>query len=113
MTDKQISTLNESAARAEDLQNLLDHIAWTDTIQPELQKLRSAYAKVLVNSVLGQPYTTTTNGLVSAVSSEQLAGKIYGIDFIQELFTRILTRGQVAVEKLRTDEQFIPIIRSS
>lgn len=90
----QNSSLYEEAARAEDLQGLLDHIAWTDTLEPRLRALREDYSKVLVNHLLGTP-------LENGLTKEQLAGRIYGIDWITNLIRSVLTRGKKAVTELQ------------
>ena len=93
-----IST-QEAIARGEDLRDLLDHIAWTDTIVPELNKLRDLYSRLLVQSVLGQKISITSYGQQVELSAEQLAGKIAGINFIEELMKKVLTRGVIAFEE--------------
>ena len=87
----------EAAAKAEDLGNLLDHIAWTDAVKPILLKRREAFSSMLVQIVLAgadpknpQPYT-----------KEQLAGAIYGIDQITLIFEKILKDGEKALAELR------------
>ncbi len=42
----------EAAAKAEDLGNLIDHIAWTDAVKPILMKRREAFSGLLVQIVL-------------------------------------------------------------
>ena len=86
-------SLLESAARAEDLFDLLEHIAWTDTVKPELLEIRDQLSKALVNHLLGTP-------LPDGVTKEQIAGKIFGINFIISKFESILSRGKKAVETL-------------
>lgn len=90
----------ESIARAEDLRNLLDHIAWTDTIQPELDKLSTHYEALLVKSVLGEKLVVATPAGPTVISSEQLAGRIQGIAFIKDLFDKILRNGVAAFKDL-------------
>lgn len=91
----------ETAAKAEDLGDLLDHIAWREVLQPELLKARDNYTKMLVNSTLGLPVTVDTKAGPSVISREQLAGKIFGIDFVITTVENILSRGRRAVEELR------------
>jgi hypothetical protein len=88
----------ESAARADDLNDMLEHIAWTDTVKPELLKLRDLYASFLSKSVLGTKITDGTN----IITSEQLAARVEGIDFITALFEKVLRRGKKALEELRS-----------
>lgn len=90
------------AAKAEDLSDLLQHIAWTDTLKPALLRERDNYTKMLVNSTLGLPVTIpNSRGAAIEVTREQLAGKIYGIDYIIELVEGILSKGSKAVTELR------------
>lgn len=80
-------------AQAEDTKDLLNHIAWTDVIQPRLARLKANYGKMLVAHLLGQP-------LPGSLTKEQLAGRIYGIDEMERLFSRILESGQAAFTEL-------------
>jgi hypothetical protein len=82
-------------AQAEDTFNLLEHIAWTDVILPKLNAARDQYSKALVNHLLGQP-------LQDGLTKEQLAGKIYGLNFITSLMESILTRGERALSELKS-----------
>jgi hypothetical protein len=89
------------AYRAEDLDNLLDHIAWTDTVRPALLHERDFLTRALVNSTLGLPVQAKTATGTVEITREQLAGKIYGIDYIMGLFEKLLTRGETANRQLR------------
>lgn len=82
-----------AAAQAEDTFDLLNHIAWTDVIKPKMTKIRDQYSIALVNHLLGSP-------LPEGLTKEQLAGKIYGIDYITTVIENILTRGKNALEDL-------------
>lgn len=88
------------AAKAEDTADLLNHIAWTDVIHPALQRERELYTKLLVSSTLGMPVRTASAGGPVELTKEQLAGKIYGIDFITDLLEKILTKGDKAIAEL-------------
>jgi hypothetical protein len=79
----------EAAARGTDLADLLNHIAWTDIIVPELTKAKDRYSTTLVQKVLG-------NSNSSTLTIEQLAGRIAGIEFVYDLLTRIVERGEKA-----------------
>lgn len=90
-----------AAAKGEDLGDLLNHIAWTDTIRPALVREKEIYTKLLVEATLGRtPMVDTAKG-PQEISKEQLAGRIYGIDHITDLFEKILTKGLRAIEDLR------------
>lgn len=84
-----------AVAKAEDTQDLLNHIAWTDVIKPELITARDTFNKQLVAAMLGSPLT-------GGITKEQLAGKAYGIDFVIRLFELILTKGRVALEDIQS-----------
>lgn len=89
------------AAKAEDLDNLLDHLAWTDTLRPALLRERNALTHLLVDSTLGLPVQAKTLGGPVEITREQLAGKIYGIDYIMTIMEKILTRGETASRQLK------------
>jgi hypothetical protein len=93
-----LETQLEAVARAEDVQNLLDHIAWTDTILPALLKHRAAYEAQLVNCVLGQR-TVLLNGQV--LTPEQLAGRIDGMTYTIRVFEDVLRAGERALQSLK------------
>ena len=86
----------EAVAKAEDLNNLLDHIAWQQAVKPVILKKRNDLSTMLVNATLGaassqnQPYT-----------KEQLAGAIWGIDEMLHIFEKILRDGEKALNELR------------
>lgn len=89
------------AYKADDLSDLLDHIAWVDTLRPALLHERDTLTRALVNSTLGLPIQAkTTTGPVE-ITREQLAGKIYGIDYIMTLMEKVLTRGDAATKYLK------------
>ena len=92
-----------TAAKGEDLADLLDHIAWTDVVAPKLAEAKDALTKMLVAATLGSP--VVMNGprgtAQREVTVEQLAGKIWAIDWISTEFTKILREGDRAKERLR------------
>lgn len=94
-----IKTPFEAVAKAEDLGDLLDHIAWREVILPELIKARDNYTKMLVSSTLGLPVMVGA----AVITREQLAGRIDGINFITGLMEDILKRGYRAAEELRAN----------
>jgi hypothetical protein len=89
------------AYKAEDLSDLLDHIAWTDTVRPALLRERDSLTRALVNSTLGLPIQAKTVAGPVEVTREQLAGKIYGIDYILTMFEKLLAKGRVAEQQLK------------
>ena len=88
--DKQLLKL----AQAEDLSDLLNHIAWTDVVKPRLEKIISDYSKMLVANMLGSP-------LPEGVTKDQLAAKIYGLQEAISLLERILRDGTQALDQLK------------
>jgi hypothetical protein len=87
-------SLIESTTKADDLNDLLHHIAWEELILPELTKHRDILTTQLVDKTLGRGQTTP-------YTVEQLAGHIHGIDFIKRLLTRIIEKGEKATTILR------------
>jgi hypothetical protein len=79
--------------QAQDTQDLLDHLAWTDVVLPKIRKAREQYTNVLVAMTLG-----ATSPL--PLTREQVAGRINGLDFVVELMQKILKRGKDAEEYL-------------
>lgn len=87
--------------KAQDLSDLLDHLAWTDTVRPALLRERDALTSQLVNSTLGLPVQSQTVTGPVEITREQLAGKIFGINYIITLFEKLLQRGAVAERQLK------------
>jgi hypothetical protein len=100
-----LSSNIESIARAEDTTNLLDHIAWTDTIKPALLKHRAAFESQLVGAVLGNRPVTISGQVVTA---EQIAGRIDGITYSIKLLEDILRNGERALEALNAAGLALP-----
>ena len=90
--------LVQDLAKADDLCDLLDHIAWDKTLSPALVKYKENYQNLLVKSVLGQAVVDTTTGQV--ISKEMLAGRIEGIEWIHKFILNIIKRGEVANNEL-------------
>ena len=103
MSPKEKRELENRMVMAEDIDNLLDHIAWTDIVYPRLQKLRESLVLALVETNLGRPMVVPIKNStsLSSVKPEELAGKIYGIDFIVGLFQSVLSGGEVADKALK------------
>ena len=89
------------AYKATDLDDLLEHIAWVDTLRPALLRERDLLTRSLVNSTLGLPIQAKTLTGTVEITREQLAGKIYGIDYIMTIMEKILSRGEVAERQLK------------
>lgn len=84
----------ENVLRADDLSDLLDHIAWEQTVQPALDKYRENYQNLLVKSVLGQAVVDNQSGQI--ISKEMLAGRIEGIDWIKKFLLHVLRKGEAS-----------------
>jgi hypothetical protein len=92
----------EHAIIADDLENLLDHIAWTNTVKPALESHRAKFQTLLVQSVLGQQIIDQNTGGI--VSKEMLAGRIEGIDWLDKFLTGVLRRGERALSVLKQED---------
>lgn len=88
------------AAYGEDTMDLLDHIAWTDVVKPKLEEARKIFTEQLVSVTL-RPQKEGTE------TREQLAGKLYGISYIINVFEKILKEGHEARTILAKDNFFI------
>lgn len=98
MIDKQ-----ELANDAANLNDLLDHIAWKDIVKPELAKAKEAYYKYLFQATLG---TKVADGTGNTLTPVDIAGRIYGLEFVDDLLTRVLTQGAKALEALRLQQLY-------
>lgn len=86
------------AAQAQDLQSLLQDIAWTDVLLPKIKSAREQYLNLLVSATLGQPVRFQTG---EALSKEQIAGRVHGIDFMVKLIEKVLENGGRAALALK------------
>jgi len=93
----------EAVLRAEDLQDLLSHIAWTDTVKPALSKLQDDYQKLLTQATLGTKVFIMTNAGRQEVSPLHLAARIQGINFAIDTLEKILKRGDEAIKSLHSE----------
>jgi|SRR5579859_206271 len=88
------------AAYGEDTLDLLNHLAWTDIVKPKLDEARIAFTNQLVSATL-RPQDPT------AETKEQIAGKLFGITYITNVFERILKEGANAREILAKQNLFL------
>lgn len=93
-----MASIIEDALMGQDLDNLLEHIAWGQIVQPELLKHKSNYETLLVQSVLGQQIINQSTNQI--ISKEMLAGRIEGINWIMMYLKNVLSKGVKAQEKL-------------
>lgn len=85
-----------AAAKAEDLYNLQQHIAWTDVLQPKLQSAVKQWTDMLISEALG-------GALPPGKTREQVAGLAYGVTYITTLMKQILKEGERALEALHSE----------
>ena len=78
----------ETRVRGEDVMDLLDHIAWTNTLKPKLLDVRKQYQEALVTATLG--------GKASPLTPIELAGRCYGITYIVQLIEDLLKNTEEA-----------------
>ena len=90
MTTHQLAT---AAAKGIDTEDFLDNIAWKEAILPRLAQQRDALTRLLVDLTL-RPAAPNIE------SREQVAGKIFGIDWIIKEIEKIVTEGRQAREAL-------------
>lgn len=83
-----------AVAQAEDTYDLLQHIAWTDILLPQLEKEKKAALEAIAAFHLGTP-------LPNGVTVEKLAGKAYGINYVTQKIENVLTRGKKALGEIQ------------
>lgn len=88
------------AAQGIDTQDLLNHIAWTDVILPKLLEAKSIITSQLVTATLSPSKEGTC-------TKEQLAGQLFGIDYITKTIEKILREGSSASESLARENLFL------
>lgn len=84
-----------SVAQAEDVYDLMNHIAWTDVIRPRLEKDIKNNTDLLISEALGTP-------IANGQTREQVAGMCYGIKHVISIFEEILRKGERAVAELNS-----------
>lgn len=89
-----------SAAQGIDTRDLLNHIAWTDVIKPQITTAKTFLTERLVSATLHgqQP---------GAETREQIAGKLYGIDYVEKMLEKILREGARAEGELASQNLFL------
>jgi hypothetical protein len=85
--DLQIAVLKST-----DLNDWKDHIAWDEVVAPAIAKTRDLLTKQLVEISLGKSHPGTT--------LEQVAGKIFGLDWFLGELERIARQGDSAKQAL-------------
>jgi hypothetical protein len=83
-----------TAAQGMDTEDFLEHIAWTDVIKPKFLEAKSILTKRLVASVL-EPAQS------GGESREQIAGKLWGIDYAIKEIETIVREGRSAKQIMR------------
>lgn len=88
------------AAQGIDTKDLLDHIAWTDVIQPQIVQAKAILTNRLVAATLNAPKPGDE-------TREQIAGRLYGIGFIEKVIEKILKEGDSGARELASQNLFI------
>lgn len=88
------------AAYGEDTMDLLNHLAWTDIVRPRLEEARITFTNQLVSATLKPQHA-------DAETKEQIAGKLYGIAYVIQIFERILKEGENARVLLAKENLFL------
>jgi len=81
------------AAQGIDTEDFLRHIAWEEILLPRFQEDRRVLTDRLVQSVL-KPET------VDSETREQIAGKLWGIDYAIRTINEVVKRGRSAKSEL-------------
>jgi hypothetical protein len=95
----------ECAAKAEDVQDLLQHIGWTDVLQPELQKTAKEYEQAIVQIALGASLTDNMTGQILTI--EEVSSRLRAMYWLESILKAILRRGREGVDTLRKDAGFV------
>lgn len=86
------------AAQGDDTEDFLQHIAWTDVIMPKFEADKATLTRRLMQSIL-QPLNPQEE------SREQLAGKLFGIEYAIKVITDIVGEGRKAQRSLLQQQQ--------
>lgn len=86
---------------ANELIDLLEHIAWEQTVKPALDRHAETYKNLLVQSVLGRPIVNHDG---TPMSKEILAGRIEGIEWLERFIISVLKRGERGDAYLRSED---------
>lgn len=86
------SKLTLDILKAQDLEDWQQHIGWVEVLEPALQRAKELLTKQLVDANLGKPPEGTT--------IEQIAGKLFGLQWITLEISRILKQGDYASKVL-------------
>jgi hypothetical protein len=82
-----------AVAQAEDTYDLLQHIAWTDILLPQLELEKKGALEAIAAYHLGTP-------LPNGMTVEKLAGKAYGINYVIKKIENVLSRGKKALGEI-------------
>ena len=85
--------LQIQALQGSDTLDLLDHIAWNEVVLPRMREAQQILTRRLVELTLTPPTT-------GSESREQVAGKIFGIDFAIRTIEGIVRQGRDAASIL-------------
>lgn len=82
-----------TAAQGQDTEDFLEHIGWTDVLRPKLLAAKEILTKQLVDLTLSKPDPANEN-------REQIAGKLWGIDWVIKQIETHVSRGRSASAEL-------------
>lgn len=103
MTPTRRQELNGYISEADALANMLEHVAWQDTIQPHFEKLEKLLNDLLMKLVLGQPTEQISVGGIVVETKEQAAGLLFGLRTMRKMFENILAKGAKSLEILNNE----------
>lgn len=81
--------------QADEVINLLDHLAWTDVLKPKIEKQISIYAGLLPTLVLNSGKEKEIG-----ITKEEIAGRIEGFKYAVAIIEDILMKGSKAFKVL-------------
>jgi hypothetical protein len=88
-----------TVAKADALADLLYHAGWDQVIKSKLLKMKELYTGQLVQAVLTNTPPITDG---KETTREQLAGRVYGIDFVIQTIEDIFRKGDRALKDLES-----------
>lgn len=86
-----------AVAKADATAEFMESVGWDQVILPMLMKQKDLYSTMLVAAVLSN-HPPSMDGVET--TREQLAGRVYGIDFVVKLLDSVLRKGTSALKDL-------------
>jgi hypothetical protein len=85
----------EAVQQAEEVLDLLDHLAWTDVLKPKIEKQISIYGRMLPTLVLN-----SSKEKELGITKEELAGRMEGFKYAVAAIEEVLTKGTNAFKAI-------------